>query len=319
MNTQFKDQVHVVAGATGAIGSAVVSELRNRNLKVIAVERSKQAEGIENRKADLLDLNQTRTAFKGATQIYLCVAIPYDSKLWEAQWPVVIKNVIQVTLEEKAKLIFLDNVYMYGPSLKVPFNETHLQEPITKKGKVRKQVADLVIKAINEDHLNATIGRSADFYGPKALSSTFYISFLENILKGKNPQSLAKLNVPHTYSFTLDNGRALVELGLCDSTSGQVYHLPVSRPVTVSEIMSIFNSTLNTHFKATTVPGPILSVLSMMVPVIKEAKEMVYQFNNPYIMDDSKFRSQFPNFKTTSLEDGIEDMVEYFKPNINKQ
>ena len=136
---QSNKQVHVVAGATGAIGSAVVSELKARNLNVIAVERSKQAEGVENRKADLLDLSQTRAAFKGATHIYLCVAIPYDSKLWESQWPVVIKNVIQVTLEEKAKLVFLDNVYMYGPSLKVPFNESHLQEPITKKERLENK------------------------------------------------------------------------------------------------------------------------------------------------------------------------------------
>ena len=89
------------------------------------------------------------------------------------------QNVINACIETNATLIFFDNVYMYGPSpLTIPFDENHPQKPSTKKGLARKQTADLLLKAIDENKLKAVIARSADFYGPFAVNSSFYISFL---------------------------------------------------------------------------------------------------------------------------------------------
>ncbi len=309
----IKNNTHVVLGASGAIGQGVVKALQEKGLVIRAVERSKQVAGIETVLADLSDEKQAREAIVGASHVYLCVGLPYNTKIWQSGWPRLMRSVINACAEANAKLIFFDNVYMYGPSLSVPFTENHPQNPTTKKGMVRKQVADLLLQAHNSSQVQAVIGRSADFYGPKAVNSQLYIKFIERIKQGKNPQWLGQPDQPHTYSYTLDNGRALVELALDDTAYGQVWHLPVGKPIAIGEILGLINKKLGTSYKVSYLPRPLLGLMSLFIPPIKEVKEMLYQFDNPYIMSDQKFRDRFPDFKTTSYEEGLAAMIESFE------
>lgn len=310
----MNNELHVVLGASGAIGQAVVAELKLKNLKVRAVERRKKIADVETVNADLLDLDQTVKAIKGSTHVYLCIGLPYRSKVWLEEWPRIMENVIAACESVKARLIFLDNVYMYGPvPLKAPFDESHTQYPTSHKGKARKRIAIMLMEAHDAGRVKAVIGRSADFYGPFAVNSPFYISFLERMNEGKNPQSLGRIDVKHTYAYSLDIGRALVALALDEKTYGQVWHLPVSEPVTVKEVVSKFNKVMGTSYKVSMMPRFLLSILSVFIPLLKEAKEMVYQFDYPYMMSYRKFQNHFPDFKATALEDGIKAMVESFK------
>lgn len=309
----MNNELHVVLGASGAIGQAVVSELKLRNLKLRAVGRRKKIADVETVNADLLDLGQTVSAVKGATHVYLCIGLPYRSKVWLEEWPRVMENVIAACETAKARLIFLDNVYMYGPvPLKAPFDESHTQNPISEKGKARKIIANMLMEAHNAGRVKAVIGRSADFYGPNAVNSPFYISFLERMLKGKDPQFFGRIDVQHTYAYTLDNGKALVALALDEKTYGQVWHLPVSEPVTVEEVVLKFNKVMGKSYKVSMMPRFLLSLLSVFIPPLVEVKEMLYQFDDPYVMSDHKFRNHFPDFKVTALEDGIRALVESF-------
>ncbi len=162
----MENQIHTVLGASGAIGKAVTHELKKRNLTGRAVERTTKLEGIETIKADLLIEDEAIKAIQHSSFVYLCVGLPYQSKVWQRDWPTIIKNVITACEKTNAKLIFFDNVYMYEPApLSIPFTEEHSQHPTTKKGIARKKTADLLNKAIAEKRIKAVIGRSADFYG----------------------------------------------------------------------------------------------------------------------------------------------------------
>lgn len=307
-------ELHVVLGASGAIGNAVVSELMLRNLSIKAVERSKEVKDVETIKADLIDLDQAKRAIAGASYVYLCVGIPYDTEKWLEQWPKVMKNIIAACESAKAKLIFFDNVYMYGPApLIVPFDEMHPQFPPSQKGIARKRTLDLLLEAQQAGRIQAVIGRSADFYGPNAVNSAFYNSFLDRMLIGKAPQSLGKIDVKHTYAYSVDNGRALVTLALDDDTYGQAWHLPVGEPVTIIEVLEVFNKVMGSAYKVSAMPSWLLGIICKFVPIVKEVKEMLYQFNTPYIMNTEKFMKRFPDFKVTPLEEGIKAMVTSFK------
>jgi nucleoside-diphosphate-sugar epimerase len=309
-----KEQIHIVLGGSGAIGSAVIKELKSKNLSVKAIERTKKVQGVETINADLLDYEDFKNAAKEASHIYLCVGLPYNSKIWERDWPKIMKNAIQVCKENSAKLIFFDNIYMYGPApLDVPFTEDHNQAPTTKKGLARKKTTDLLLNSIDKKEIKGVIGRSADFYGPGAVNSSFYIVFLENMLKNKNPQWVGKKDIKHTYAYTEDNAKALVMLALDEAAYGQVWHLPVAKPVTAAEVLDIFNKKLNKDFRISYVPRALLNFISLFIPVLNEAKEMMYQFDNEYIMSDQKFRTKFPEFKPNTYEDGIEKMINYFR------
>lgn len=316
MNTQL----HLVLGGHGAIGQAVIKELQSKDMFVKAVERSKEVKSVETIKADILNLTDTKRAVKGASFVYLCIGIKYNSNIWAEQWPVMMSNVIEACKEENATLIFLDNVYMYGPSpLTIPFSETHPQKPESKKGKTRKEISDMLLDAFKNGKVKGVIGRAADIYGPAAVNSPFYIVFLENILKGKSPQFLGKPGVKHTYANTIDIGRALVALALDESTYGQVWHLPAGQPVTIEEVVQIFNKELNSDFTVSFMPNFLLGLMSLFIPPIKEAKEMIYQFDNEYIMSFEKFRDHFPEFKTTNYDVGIREMIMSFKESDYKK
>lgn len=308
------NNLHVVLGGSGAIGQAVIKALQEKNLNIRVVERSKAVAGVETIFADLLDQKQTAEALKGASHVYLCVGLPYESKVWEKDWSRLMKSVIEACALVNAKLIFFDNVYMYGPSpLAVPFAENHEQKPVSIKGKVRKEIANLMIEAMNSGKIKGVIGRSATFYGPKAINSVLYISFLQNMLARKNPQVIIGEGVKQTFAYTLDNGRALVTLALDESVSGEVYHLPVGEAVTVEQILANFNKELNTSFKVSYVNGFLLSFLSLFIKSLRESKEMLYLYENPHIMSWEKFKKKYPEFKVTSYEEGFKEMIKSFK------
>jgi nucleoside-diphosphate-sugar epimerase len=204
---------------------------------------------------------------------------------------------------------------MDASPLSVPFDEQEPQNPTSKKGVARKQTADLLLKAMADKKIKAVIGRSADFYGEHSTNSALYNSFLQNILKGKAPQVLGKKDVTHTYAYSGDNGKALVALALDDSTYGQVWHLPVGKPITFYEVNNIMNSVLGTTFTLSYLPGMMRKILSLFIPPIKEVEEMLFQFEKPYEMNFDKFKKQFPDFQVTSYQDGIKNMVQSFQKN----
>lgn len=310
----MSNNLHVVLGGSGAIGQAVIKDLQEKNLNIRVVEKSKKVEGVETVFADLLNQSQTTEALKGATHVYLCVGLPYESKVWEKDWPRIMKSVIESCALVNAKLIFFDNVYMYGPSpLVVPFDENHEQKPVSIKGKVRKEIADFMLEAIKSGKIKGVIGRSSTFYGPKAINSVLYISFLQNMLAKKNPQVIIGEGVKQVFAYTLDNGKALVTLALDESVNGEVYHLPVGEAVTVEQILANFNKELNTSFKVSYVNGFLLSFLSLFIKSLRESKEMFYLYENPHIMSWEKFKKKYPEFKVIPYEEGFKEMIKSFK------
>jgi len=307
--------IHVVLGASGATGQAVIAALQAKHLEVRAVTRSNKIPGVTTVFADLFDEQQTVDATKGATYVYLCAGLPYTTKIWQNDWPRLMQAVINACAINNAELIFFDNVYMYGPApLPVPFDENSPQNPATNKGLARKQIADALLEAHRSGKIRAVIGRSADFYGPEAVNSPFYIKFLERIIKAKQPQMLSKSTIKRTYAYSMDNGRALVELALDPSCYGQTWHLPVGEATTMDNVLAMINEVLGAAYKVSYLPRPLLTPLSWVSAPIKEMKEMLYQFDEPYVMSDKKFRAKFPNFKSTPYETGLQTMLESFSP-----
>ncbi|MBX2873472.1 MAG: NAD-dependent epimerase/dehydratase family protein [Saprospiraceae bacterium] len=309
-------QTHIVLGASGAVGKAVIQALQNRKLDVIAVARSINRDDIPCRKADLLIPKQAMAAVQGGTHVYLCVGLPYNKAVWKRDFPILMMNVIEACKKGGARLIYLDNIYMYGPApLAIPFDETHPQQAATQKGKARKKTTDLLLAAVQKAEIKALVGRAADFYGPGAVNSPFYMSFLDRMLQGKAPQSIAISGVKHTYAYVPDIGRALVALALEESTYGQVWHLPVGEVITVEEMLDYYNATLGTDFKVSFLPAWMRKLLSLFIPTLKEVGEMNYQYETEYRMSFEKFRRQFPNFEVTSYKKGVEETVKYFQAN----
>jgi nucleoside-diphosphate-sugar epimerase len=306
--------LHVVLGASGAAGREVVKNLTEKNKEVRAASRAKEFEDIETVPADLRYLAQAEESVSGADYVYLCTGLPYETKVWEKEWPLIMNNVITACEKTEARLIFLDNIYMYGPPpLQLPFSEEHPQKPSSRKGKVRKKIADALMLAHRTGRVRAVIGRSADFYGPGVEKSILYISFLERMLKNKNPQFIGKdPELSRTFAYTPDIGRALTALALDEDTYGKVWHLPVSEPVTMVNAAAEFNRVLGTDRKVKTIPRKMFSAAGAFSSDLREVKEMLYQYDHPYIMSTAKFHARFPDFQAVTFREGAREMAHSF-------
>lgn len=299
-------QLHVVLGASGAVGRAVVAELLEAKLKVVAVERSRDVPGVEVVFADLCDRLATVAALARADYVYLCVGLPYATKVWRSQWPVIVDNVLVACQASGAKLIFFDNVDMYGPSpLPVPFDERTSQHPVGAKALVRRQIAGTILQAHDEGRVSALIARSANFFGPGMVKSPLYTGFLANMSRGKRPVFVGAIDVPHTYAYTRDNARAMVRLALDETAYGEVWHLPVSGPITALELAELANRALGSRLRLRGIPRSLRTALARFVPIFGEVEEMMHHFDNPYVMSWDKFHMAYPDFTTTSLDEAI--------------
>ena len=139
-----------------------------------------------------------------------------------------------------------------------------------------------------------------------------YVGFLEKLLKNQPPKILAPMDVPHTFAYTQDLARAMLLLAEDKNTWGEVWHLPNNESITLGQVNEIFNQILGTHHTIKVMPRALISALAVFSPPLKEVKEMLYQYDYPYVMDYSRFLQRFPDFVVTPYDTALANMVASF-------
>jgi len=293
--------MYVILGGRGGVGRAVCEALD-------AEGRTYSAPS--SRDADAGDADGLTRACDGADAIINCIGLPYIAKVWRRDWPKIAQATVSAAERTGARLIFLDNIYMYGPApLQVPITEDHPQAPPSKKGRARKATAEILMDAHAAGRAQVTIGRAADFYGPGAANSVLYASFLERIVQGKKPQLLMTPQARHTFAYAPDIARALIRLADDPGAAGRAWHLPVGPATTAEDWLGLFNRALGTDLTASYL-GPAASrLLGVFIPIVREVHDMRYQFDGDYVLSDADFRARYPDFETTSYEDGAASTV----------
>jgi len=251
-----------------------------------------------------MNLEQTVQAVENSEVVYLTVGISYNAKIWQAQWPLVMQNAIAACKKHNAKLVFFDNVYMYGKVDGWMTEQTPIK-PISKKGEVRAQIAEMLMEEVRNGKLTALIARSADFYGPNTPTSVLSVMVFDNLKKSKKAQWMLNEKVKHTFTYVPDAARAMALLGNTDAAYNQVWHLPTDKnALTGKELIELAAKALNAPARYTVLSRWMLRVIGLFMSVARESIEMLYQNESNYLFDSSKFDKTF-DFKTTSYADGI--------------
>ena len=226
-------ELHVVLGASGGVGNAVVRALVAQGKRVRGVTRSGKADvpaGVELVAADINNLDQARAVCREATVVYFCANPPYNR--WPQEFPPLLEGAIAGASAAGAKLIAAANLYVYAPTTQ-PLTEALPWAPVTRKGKVRVAMDERLLAAHRSGEVQAAIGRASDFFGPGALNSSVAGDrFFDALLAGKSIQWIGRLDMPHTFSYLDDFGRGLVTLGARPEALGQSWHIPAAEPVT---------------------------------------------------------------------------------------
>ena len=162
-----------------------------------------------------------------------------------------------------------------------------------------------------QDGVQVVIARAADFYGPHVSTSAVTMA-VEDMNKGKKAYYLGDSNKKHSFTYVPDAARAVVELALADDTYDQSWHLPTAPAMTGNEFLGLITTKLGKG-KWTAAGRMQVKVLGLFVPILRELYEMMYEFENDYVLDDSKFMNHFPNFVRTPYEQGIQEMVDSLK------
>ena len=307
--------MQTILGSGGSIGVPLARELRQYTGQIRLVSRNPEKVNPTDElfPADFTDFTQIQKAIAGSEVVYVVVGFEYNIKVWRQLWPPFMKAVLDACITHHAKLVFFDNVYMYAESAIPHMTEEAPLQPPSKKGAVRKQLHEMIFDEVAKNNLPALIARSADFYGPDNRNSTLSIMAAENLAKGKKAQAMGKLDKVHTYTYTPDAARATAILGNTADAYNQVWHVPTTgEKLSSRQWIQLIADELNVEPKIQLIPLWMLRAMGLFVPVLREFPEMLYQYENDYIFDSSKFENRF-GMKAVAPVDGIKAMVRSLK------
>lgn len=302
--------MQTILGAGGAIGTPLAKELSKYTHTIRLVGRSPKAVNPTDElvKANLLNAAEVDKAVEGSEVVYLMVGLLYDAKVWQRDWPIVMQNTINACKKHNTKLVFFDNVYALGYVDGVMTEETPFN-PISKKGKVRAQIAQMLLDEMKSGSIQALIARAPDFYGPNVSSSMLDSTFIQNIAKGEKPMLIGKEGMLHCYIYTHDAAIATAMLGNTPDAYNQTWNLPtVAEPITPQQLAGLFSTALGKEVKYTMLGTFMLKIVGLFTPIVKEVVEMMYQYNHHYKFDSAKFNKRF-NFTPTPYKTGVEAIV----------
>jgi nucleoside-diphosphate-sugar epimerase len=259
-------------------------------------------------KADLKSLTETLAATKGATVIYMCAGLQYNKKIWSVEWPLIMDNLLAVAKETGARLIFFDNVYMYG-RVNGPMTEETLYNPASVKGEIRARIARKLMEESNSGNINATIARAADFYGAESLNSFFDTMVLQKFSRKEKAMWLGNADSLHSFTYVPDAGKAMYLLGQRPSSGNQVWHVPTAKAMTGKAFIELAANIFHIDPRYFEVRKLMLQAFGLMNPLIRETVEMYYQYQFDYVFDSTKFENTF-GIRPTSYESGIRSLFE---------
>ncbi len=318
---------HVIFG-TGPVGCSAAGLLLEKGKRVRMVNRGGRrptgafldlAPDLEARlefaSADATEEPSVRAAAAEATHVYYCANVLYQD--WEKILPVIHANILRAATENGAVLAAAENLYMYARGVPVIDEKTPVDPP-SHKGRLIQRLHENLADAGARGALRWTAARASDFYGPVATGQSLFGTerFLDPLFAGKRPLLWGNLDLPHTFTYVEDYGRALATAALSPEAHGKTWVVPNDRTVTTRELARLFFAaagfTNGSTPKIRWMPRAGFALAGVFSPLMREMLEVLYQKEEPYVVDGSRFRDTF-HFEPTSLEEGVRRTLAWYR------
>lgn len=304
----------------GPTGEATVNLLRARGQAVRIAQRKRPANlpaGVEFMPVDVLNADQVRSAMTGAGHAVITTGFEYKGSVWKAAWPKAMANFIAAAEASRARVIQVDNMYMYGPQkTDAAISETAPLTTYGVKPAVRAQVTRQWQAAAAEGRILWAALRAPDFYGPGVDRSHIGETGLIALAKGKSATSIMPLDTPHAFAYVPDIGRAVVSLiDANDADYNQAWHVPCAPTLTPRQILQIGADALGQKLRVNAMPGGVMSAVGLVVPFIREVSEMRFTWDKAYHVDARKFAKRFWS-DATPFEVGVRETALAFRSSL---
>ena len=307
----YGSKIHVIFGS-GPLGQAVMRALIERGVRVRLVNRSGRADvpaSVEVVAGDAYNADTVAALTRDAAVVYQCAQPAYHE--WVEKFPPLQATIVEGVSRSGAKLVVGDNLYMYG-RVNGPIRESLPYAATTRKGRVRGQMAQALLAAHHHGDIRVAIGRASDFYGAGVFASGMGERVFYPALAGKTVQMIGKLDAPHTYTFIDDFGRGLVTLGEHDEALGRAWHVPSGETLTTRQFLTLVFEEAGHTPKIQAVPELLFRALGLFDRDLREMAEMLYQWNEPHVVNHSDFVQAFGDTSTPN-RDAIRQTLAWFR------
>ena len=296
----------------GPVGKATVARLHDAGRAVRVAQRSRPADlpaYVPFTHCDILDPASLASALKGAAQVVLAIGFAYEGKIWERVWPRAMGNLLDVCAAADVRIVFLDNLYMYGPQTE-PLREDMPLSNLGRKPATRTQITHMWQA---DKRVRVAALRAPDFYGPGVTLSHLGATGFAAMAQGKAATFVFPPDQPHDFAYVPDIGRAVVTLlDAPDDAFGQVWHMPCPPTRTSRELLAMGAEAAGEKLRVRSVPAVALSLLSPFASFFREMKEMRFQWDRPYRVDATKWRDRFWS-DVTPHEVAISETISSFR------
>jgi nucleoside-diphosphate-sugar epimerase len=303
-----------VLGAAGGIGHAIVEELARRGHTVTAASRSitddQVPAGARAVPTDLTDQRQARAACAGADVVVMAAQVPYPR--WATELIPLVDAALDAAEVAGARLVMVDNLYAYG-SPGIPMRETTPEAATSRKGALRRAIGERLLAAHREGRVQVAIGRFSDYYGPGGTNSLVYQVMVKPALDGSTARSYIDADQPHTFHYLPDAARGFATLVEQPDADGRIWILPAAPPVTQRELLTLLERALGRPIKHGRISPAMLRVLGLFDARLREARELVDQWDRPYLTDASAFEAAFGPIETTPHAEALAATLAWFQ------
>lgn len=286
-------RIALVLGATGGIGGEVARRLVARGWHVRALQRNPDA--LTNRnpafewiRGDAMVREDVVNAAQGAKLIIHAVNPP-GYRNWAGQVLPMIDNTIAAAHAYGARIVLPGTVYNFGPETFPVLRENAVQQPLTRKGKIRAEL-ERRMQAASAHGVRSLIVRAGDFFGPHTGNNWFAGALVR---AGKPVRTLTypgARGVGHQWAYLPDVAETmlrLVEQGdrLPDFA---VYHMRGHWDADGTQMATSIGRVVGRPIKTRAFPWWALPVLAPFSEMLREMREMRYLWQHPVRMDNTK-------------------------------
>ncbi|MBL3547773.1 NAD-dependent epimerase/dehydratase family protein [Chryseobacterium sp. KMC2] len=303
--------MQTILGANGQIGQELAKELKRNytsDIRIVSRKAVKVNDTDTVFSADLTDRNKAIEAVKGSDIAYFTLGLPMDTDLWEEQFTMILRNVIDACKINGTKLVFFDNTYMYPQNSQVLTEQTAFA-PVGRKGRVRKEMTDMLLKEMAAGTIEAVICRAPEFYGPGKTQSITNSLIFNAIKEDKKLKVPLRDNKLRSLIWTPDASSATALIGNTPDAFGQTWHLPVDdHKLTYQQFIALVSEIYGKEFRYSVIPKMAFRIGALFNKNAKELLELLPRYEYDNLFDDSQFRKRFPDFKVTTYRQGIEQI-----------
>jgi len=270
--------------------------------------------GTEHVALNASDAAQLADAVAGAAVIYLCASPAYHR--WPAEWPALADAVISAAGHSGATLVVLSNLYGYGP-VEGKLTEDLPARPAGPKGQIRAEVWARVLRAHESGRIRAAEVRASDFFGPGVTSGGHLASrVIPPLLRGKTVRVLGDPGTPHSWTYVPDVASALVAVGETEDAWGRPWHVPTAPPQSITDMVGeLSRQAAVPPVPVRQLPAGLLRALGVVSPLLRELREVTYQFDRPFIVDSTAFTARFGQ-TATPLADQVRATLRWWRERL---